>query len=199
MRRGFTLVELLVVIMIIAILMGLLLSGISLVKRKAMETETLHRLEGLRTAVDLYLVENPLLAQLPGAVGTYRVDDYFHRFRLTLGDQYQERLLALAYDESGTGVGPFQAGVHPDRATHVLDAFGWPIEMQITNEYLPGLEASGRCHTREVVIRSNYGTVDPFTRDDLAFIWNLEVRNWRPARIIAVDEDAHQFTAETKE
>lgn len=60
LRRGFTVVELLVVVAIIMVLAGLILAGAMVVRASAMEQETRSTLDRLHIAVGTLLLEKPI-------------------------------------------------------------------------------------------------------------------------------------------
>jgi len=68
--RGFTLIEMLVVVAIIAILIALLVPVLSLARRKSRETATLANIKNIRMALDDYYTEwNGVFPQMPGVAG----------------------------------------------------------------------------------------------------------------------------------
>ena len=90
-RRGFTLVELLTVIAIVAILATLLSSGLASAKRKARKTASMGNLHQIALAVSMYLDDHP---RRPSS---FRV--------LVAGKYLTERALLCPEDESGDWAG----------------------------------------------------------------------------------------------
>jgi prepilin-type N-terminal cleavage/methylation domain-containing protein len=86
-RRGFTLVELLVVIGIIALLIGLLLPALGKVVQRAKGTQTLGTMQNFATACDSYFQE---FGEYPGAVP----DEYLYAGLTAAGGDQVTRISA---------------------------------------------------------------------------------------------------------
>ncbi|MHC4390436.1 MAG: prepilin-type N-terminal cleavage/methylation domain-containing protein [Planctomycetota bacterium] len=70
-QQGFTLVELLIVIAIIAILAGLITTGIGLARKKAMKAKTASAIEAIKTSLSAY---NRSTGKYPGSGGQPKDD-----------------------------------------------------------------------------------------------------------------------------
>ncbi|MCC7350908.1 MAG: type II secretion system protein [Phycisphaerales bacterium] len=93
-RHGFTLVELLVVVGIIALLISMLLPALNKARRAAMKTQCLSNLRQISTAVYLYLNDNKGI--FPGGE-IYKADGSVFK-RTQMGWVGKRGLAALGYD-----------------------------------------------------------------------------------------------------
>ena len=186
-RRGFTLIEILVVMTIIAILTGFLLTGIAIVMRREKTARTLMRIEALTKAVDLYLGRYNILKGTAYDIGTEDMHDYFGRlYELVKLNESGKVIVRLENGEEST----YAFVEDKAEGTHLLDCWGYPILLQVTNDYMPGLVGK-RAQTTRVLIRSKAGTEDPHYANDIIQVYDHARRNWFPGTMIGIDEDGH--------
>ena len=149
--RGFTLVEMLTVISIIAILTGALLGGLSILKKSQSKPSTRALIDQLSAAIDAYISDY-------GVLGDSAAD--FQANPLTYLRQRSLEAGKVPYLElKQTQMNGMQ----------ILDAFKNPLQIVVTEG------SSVRRHTTTVVITSYCGTGDATTntQDDVQSEWSV--------------------------
>ena len=157
-QRGFTLVELLVVVTVIGILMGLLLPGLSLLKKRQKLATLDLRMREISQAVNDYLLDYPLLgdggsvdsADFAAAPLTYLV----HRPRAAGRQPYLEISLSFVGRAENGRIIPVQS---PAQATSFDDGFGGALQFEIRNAPAGGPYE----YTDLVVLRAPIGNSRP--------------------------------------
>ena len=119
---GFTLVELLVVISIMAALMGLLLPSLSRARKQAKGTLCLTRLHTLGQGLTMYALSNRDVF-VPGRLP--KVDDEHWQEEIAGGLKYRPTFLAMM--GSNVGIPPFD---DPQPTKNTFDRYGQPGDMQ---------------------------------------------------------------------
>ena len=122
-RRNFTILELLAVMVIITILAGMLLGGAAFAQRKARETKTKAQLEMIRTALNSYNRDWGFFPETGGGSDVDLDGNFWETMKAPDGQYY------LRYNEDGfnysytdsDGNGVWTVG---DEITQVLDPFG---------------------------------------------------------------------------
>jgi len=162
-RSGMTLIELLMVITIIALLIGLLLPALALLKRNQATLETRRMLGDLGLAVTTYLQQWPRLGDGTGS----SADDFSAEPLRWLAQSLPGTKTPLyavpprfAARRTPTGWEPCALGA----ATMVLDAWGRPLQVTVTNGPF-GAPANGYAFADLIELRSNGASDDP--QDDL--------------------------------
>ena len=102
--HGFTLVEMLGVLLVIGILMSMLISGYASLAEKARRTKAVEIAKQLKDAWDLYLIQNMSfpdnLMDLNVENGWYKTDMDFIKFKRDRDDNYPDENEHLKYDVS---------------------------------------------------------------------------------------------------
>lgn len=169
-RRGFTLIELMVVVLIIAVLAGLLLPALAALRRSRAKAATLSLIEHVTSALTDYLQEHPSLGDLAdGSDFAAKPFIYLNRTPRAAG---QAPYLELKREQMGIGSTP--ASGENDAET-IIDAFGEPLVFTIVNGTL-----AGRTFTREVAVTSTLATTD--TTDDIGFRYTSTTKQWDVVR-----------------
>lgn len=172
MHRGFTLIELLIAITIIAVLVGMLMSGVSIVRKKQVIARTKVQMQGLSLALTSYLSDY-------GIIGDQRVANptdfpaepamyLLVRPQQTQRRPYISAELAPLGDATGDSV---QSALE---ARTIIDPFGKPLEFAITNDRSSPSQPYD--HTVGIEIRSTAGT--SATDDDLVLSFELDRDAW---------------------
>ncbi|MBA2480969.1 MAG: type II secretion system protein [Planctomycetes bacterium] len=166
--RGFTLIELLVVITIIAILAGLLMSGLSLLKRSQKQVETLRIMNEIGLAISTYMGTYPIL----GEPGTLNFEDEPWEF---LGKRELAMIkppyIDLPHKFLCTATGG--SVIRQTDGVKILDSFRMPLVWAMIN-----LPNGAPRFTHGVAMISQSGTKnDP--KNDLILVYTNEVGTWR--------------------
>ncbi len=182
-RRGFTFIELLIVIAIIAALAGMALAGLSVLRRQQKIASTWDLMTNVTTAVDQYIRDNARLGFDANSNDflkdpwKFLYKDFYALKKQPLIDVKLERLV----ERLGAGSCARAAAVHT--ATHIADFFGNNpanvLSFTIRNANL-GSSASTR-FVQCIILRSSAGTAgDP--KDDLIFVFTSDKASWRKVR-----------------
>ncbi len=164
---GFTLIEILIVITIIAILAALLVPSVMFLHNLAKRLDTEHRMESLRTAFGQHLVEQGCLG--PRLDGLHLLDDYVEPLSAA-GHLEQVNKYCATVDAND-----MVKLVPPDEATHWVDAWGDAILAQVKNDPTEG--DADRFMTSEIYIRSLAGSASEID-DDIVYRYSLVRRGW---------------------
>lgn len=175
-RHGFTLVELLVVVLVIGVLLGLVMAGLTLAKKAQQRTSTGKQLRDLAQAVSLYLDRSPLLPA-----------DFADRpwYWLTTAQTaagrdplFESPLARLAVRDGAA----WRAATSAAEAEAIVDHIGGissgVLRWTVTND--AASHAASR-FTRTVRITSVAGTPAE-TADDVWTEWTIEERAWRDGK-----------------
>jgi prepilin-type N-terminal cleavage/methylation domain-containing protein len=184
--RGFTLIELMVVVAIISILAGMVLAGLGVLRRQQKIASTLDLMTHLTTAVDKYLSEWPRL----GCEGTvndssdFIADPWeflFKRYHRAGKVPLIEVPLSRLVTKIGAGACTKPEAVQT--ATHIADHFGNTPVNVLSWTIVNHNRGSGRSflYTQAIILRSSAGTNgDP--KDDLVFFWSSDKASWRQVK-----------------
>lgn len=179
-RSGFTFIELLVVVAIIAALAGISLAGLSVLRKQQRIASTLDMMTNLSTALDVYIREHRRLGNM--ANGDDFLQDPWHFIykdqmlhkKTPLFDWKIERLVEK--------VAPGSCKRPESRmtATHLTDFFGSTptnvLSFAIYNNNLGSGTNTQYVHC--VIMRSSAGTLgDP--KDDLFYAYTADKAGWR--------------------
>jgi prepilin-type N-terminal cleavage/methylation domain-containing protein len=185
-RSGFTLIELMVVMLIIGILAAILIPVVFGLLYRAKKAETVHNMNQITAALDRYFGRWYLFADLP--VGTHSIprpmDILLHEMD---ADGVQLGLPAkfMIQDVGGAGLGPWQKGLSASYS-HPGDSWLMGISFVVTNQTMPDL--ASRHHTTELLLRSHGGSYgDATPDDDIVRRWTREDNSWRSVRVTEVD------------
>jgi prepilin-type N-terminal cleavage/methylation domain-containing protein len=182
-RRGFTLLELLIVVAIIAILAGLILWSLSALKKSKDRAVTMSFMEQLGESLNHYLDEWPRLGDDQG-------NQYSDDFRKSPWRYIGERQVRakkvpfvdvkLAQLVKVTGVGTCEPAKTKYEATHIVDAYGTSptnvLSWAIVDSSLPSAGPPYR-YTKSIDLRSSAGTAKDI-KDDIVYHWDNSTRAW---------------------
>ena len=170
LNKGFTLVELLIVITIILVLAGLLVPIITLVANRQRVAEARVEMQGLSLALSVYLRDYGILGEEAAESPTDFKDQpglfLIQRPFLAGKDPYVEPKPNRMVNDAGQVVAM-------DEATQILNIWGVPIEVIVTNA--KSSPSQPYDFTKEIEIRSGDGTGE----SDQVLIFNLDHDSWR--------------------
>lgn len=182
-RNGFTFIELLVVVAIIAALAAISLAGLSVLRRQSKIASTLDLMTHVTTAVDAYLREYRRLGNATDGSDFLRDPwHFFHKDQRLHGktpmlDIKLERLV----ERVGAGSVKRPAAVHT--ATHMTDFFGSTPANVLSFTIFNENQGSGAnfAYAHCIILRSSAGTLgDP--KDDLFYAYSADKASWRKLR-----------------
>ena len=179
--RGFTLIELIVVIGLIASLAGLLFPALTMLRNRQKRLSTLKLMSELQVALDQYLATYPMLGNANDG-SDFAKDPYRFLFRDPVAAQ-KPMYIELRLNQLSVGTapaGPFSEPPLMKLGVHILDAWSVPgranrLLWEIVNGPNPGAGGT-KTYTDKVYIRSTAGTPNK-TKDDL--IMRMQVADGR--------------------
>lgn len=193
-RRGFSIIELLVVVSVIAALAGLLLPALGMIREQQRKVATWDLMLHLGVAVSAYLGDYASVGDASDETA-FAKDPWSCLYRIPVANGKPAYIefsgKQLLRDTGGAGVGPFvpaTAGV----ATHPMDAWHRPFLWQVKNLSVAG---STRRYTTTVRIRSDAGTSDPHIRNDLVFEYTADGKEFTRRRLDSIDASGQWVTA----
>lgn len=179
-RTGFTFIELLVVVAIIAALAGISLAGLSVLRKQQRIASTLDLMTNLTHALDAYIREHRRLGS--AANGNDFLQDPWHFIykdqvlnkKTPLFDEKIERLVERV------SAGACKRPESRQSATHLTDFFGSTptnvLSFAIFNNNLGSGTNTQYVHC--IILRSSAGTLgDP--KDDLFYAYSADKASWR--------------------
>jgi prepilin-type N-terminal cleavage/methylation domain-containing protein len=202
-RSGFTLIELLVVIGIIAILAGMVMSGLSLLRTNTKIATTVNLMVHVTTALDAYLAEWPRLGcsdkgdtsqdfkESPWAFLNTNLTNVPDGGKLLKGRKIGFMELPLKSLVTKTGDGSCVPATTNASATHIVDHFGNNPHNVFSFTIINNNRGTGRSslYTQAIVMRSSAGTRGDPT-DDLLYAWDSDKTSWRKIKT----KDLKEFT-----
>jgi len=187
-RNGFTLIELMVVVAVIAALAGISLAGLSILRRQQKIASTLDLMTNVTTAVDAYLREYRRLGNATDSSDFLRDPwHFFHKDqRLTGKTVMLEIKIERLVERVSAGVSKRPAAVHT--ATHMTDFFGGTPANVLSFTIFNNNKGSGAnfAYAHCIILRSSAGTFGE-PEDDLFYAYSADKASWRKLRYTEVD------------
>lgn len=190
-RKGFTLVEIMIVMAIIATLASLLIPAISVALRKKNVALSEVRIDNLKHAIEIYMAENTSFGETDTAGNV--LSPLRHLYH-DLNEGYRTIGISRSFtitDLSGSLEGPWQKPTTPEEieaATHFVD--GWENPLLIQQKMNTDLTTKlGRPVANQLIIRS-LGTDDQDLGDDIlhALVNNENgAWSWTTAKMISIE------------
>ncbi len=179
-RDGFTFIELLVVVAIIAALAGMSLAGLSVLRRQQKIASTLDLMTNITTAVDAYIHEHRRLGNSPNGVDF--LNDPWHFLYKDLVLNKKQELLNIKLERLVERVGPgaIKRPLAMHTATHMTDFFGSTPTNVLSFTIFNNNKGTGTNteYVHCIILRSSAGTLgDP--KDDLYYAYSADKASWR--------------------
>jgi prepilin-type N-terminal cleavage/methylation domain-containing protein len=192
-RRGFTLLELMVVVAIIAILAGMVMAVLAILRKQQRTASTWDLMTHMHTAMDMYLRESPRLGNPTSSDFLADPWEFFYKAQHRLKKPtYLELPLHQVVKKTAQG-----ASLRADsltQATHIVDHFGSNSANVLSFTILNHSRGSGDkfVYAQCILLRSSAGTLgDP--KDDLVFGFNSDKASWRKLRINDFEDFAKEI------
>jgi prepilin-type N-terminal cleavage/methylation domain-containing protein len=187
-RSGFTAIELLVVVAIIAILAGLLLSALGLLRKMGLKAKTTNNMSQLTHSISSYLDTYSRLGSLADSFETdpqhslaFRKDPFYFIYVTprNMGGEpfFNPPLLSLVTATAANACSP---ATSPMTATHMCDAYGTSPSNVYSWLIINGTPLGGGVSfsfTQTIDLRSSAGTPDDPT-DDIDFHFDSGTQRW---------------------
>ena len=178
-RLGFSLAELLVVIVIIAVLVSLIMGALNLLVKQERRVATLSLMDQIQTALQEYLATYPTLGA--NANSQDFIDSpwtFLGRNPIVASQQPYLGHLPNKFLAVGPAVGPWTAGTQLN-GDQILDAYPAADRSNHFIWYIVNnVNASGRNYVDRVYLRSSAGTpLDP--NDDLIHCLYIATGQWQ--------------------
>ena len=197
-RRGFTLIELMVVIAIIAAIAGMALAGLSILRRSQKVASTLDLMTHITTAVDQYLTEYRRLGKVDSSDFINDPWEFFYKQRHRL-KQTPILELPLTRLVTKTSAGACTRAEAPQTATHITDHFGNAPPNVFSFTIFNHSQTSGSAFTYAqcIILRSSAGSMsDP--KDDLLMAFNSDKAAWKKIRVQDLEDFAQELDRSPK-
>jgi prepilin-type N-terminal cleavage/methylation domain-containing protein len=202
-RSGFTAIELLVVVAIIAILAAMLLPALGLLRRMSYKAKTTNTMNQLTHAVSSYLDTYSRLGSLSDPTDTdtmhslaFRCDPFYFLYK-TPKAMGNEPFITPTLRSLVTAVGPnaCQPATSPMTATHICDAYGSAAGNVLSWKIVNGTPLGGGVSfsfTQTIDLRSSAGTPSDMT-DDIIFHFDSGTQRWDLVKATTAWDSAADF------
>jgi prepilin-type N-terminal cleavage/methylation domain-containing protein len=184
-RRGFTLLELMVVISIMAILAGMILAILSILRKAKTRALTLNEMQDITTVMNFYLDQWPRLGDDVGLKNSddFKANPWNYIYIRPLEAKKVPYLEGLSTGRlvKKTGSNTCAIVARKTEATHIVDFYGsTPINVlmwDITNVAAKGGTGAGYDYSDIIRLRSSVGTLGVVT-DDLVYEYRADTSRW---------------------
>jgi prepilin-type N-terminal cleavage/methylation domain-containing protein len=202
-RRGFTFIELIVVIAIIAILAALLIPVIGLLHNRSYRAKTTNAFSQLTFSMTTYMDTYGRLGNLNDATETdpqhslaFRCDPWYFIYitpMLTKAEPFfAPSGLKLV---TATGANTCAPAISPMHATHLCDAWGTNPDNVLSWAIVNGSPLGSSdvfTFTQSIELRSSAGTPDNIS-DDIVFSYSSQTQRWDMVKTIKPWNNATYF------
>ncbi len=188
-RNGFTLIELMVVVAIIAALAGISLAGLSILRRTQKIASTLDLMTNITTAVDAYLHEYRRLGNNVTDSSDFLTDPWYFLYKEQVLNKKVGMLEGIKLERlvERVSAGVSKRPASKQTATHMTDFFGGTPTNVLSFTIFNNNKGTGAnfAYAHCIILRSSAGTYSDF-KDDLFYARSADKASWKKLRYAEV-------------
>jgi prepilin-type N-terminal cleavage/methylation domain-containing protein len=174
--RGFTLIEILIVVAIICVLIALLMPALALLRRMQAKASTMNLFQHLSTGLTNYLHDYPLIGD-SNVVEALDFEKKPYEFLCRRPNIRREPYLEIGVARAAKGSAGVYSEAVPTEAEHILDHYRSSdhsnlVRFEVLNDKL-GSNSSAKWYTYKVRIISDAGTKN-LPKDDVIFEYTAD-------------------------
>jgi prepilin-type N-terminal cleavage/methylation domain-containing protein len=193
-RRGFTLLELMVVMAIMAVLAGMILAILSILKKAKTRALTMSEMQDITTVMEFYLDQWPRLGDNVGLEKSddFKANPWDYLYVRRLRDKKVPYLEGISLGNLVQKTGPNACAIVSMKveATHIVDFFGVTpnnvLMWDITNKAAKGGTGNGFDYSDIIRLRSSAGSPNVVT-DDIVYERRAENSRWDIIKALPTD------------